>query len=204
MIVRGASRTQIEQAFLHVNTLHSTSMNPGLSAYGNTGIRPVGRGFTFTLKLESSRDPFHRHGQFQVNRDRSYQANGCGRSMTYVCWHGHREFMRAIYALAPDAVIKTGLTTYKNSAHFENTHRDTNRNIGSEYRPVYFSEACDCERQVCPRNGRIAWNIAPSETTTFDPESVTDNYGQDEADGAACRAMANALRSLRQEVNGGK
>lgn len=181
MVIRKATREQIETALADVNRMHDTTLQAGLSAYGNNGIRPVGRGWALTLKLESSTDPFHRHGARTITRDRTISNNGCGKRMTYVCWHGHREFMRALYRLAPDATIRTGLATYKGARHFEETHEgtawghDPQGGIGSLYAPLAYSDACDCERGECPsrKPGRIArvaeCETAPPEyTTTLD------------------------------------
>jgi len=87
-----------------VNREHDTTIQAGLSAYGNSGIRPVGRGWSLTLKLDRSTDPFHRHGASQIFRDRVHVNNGKGRRMTYVCRHGHRAFMRALRA-RPEAGV---------------------------------------------------------------------------------------------------
>jgi len=47
------------------------------------------------------------------------------RRVSAVCWHGHRDFFRALYRRAPAAVLRTGVTVYRSAAHFEATHRDT-------------------------------------------------------------------------------
>lgn len=63
-----------------------------------------------------------------------------------VCWHGHRAFMRELFKLAPETVIRTGLATYKGSQHFEDTHEATRYARG---KPGAFMEGaavqpCDC------------------------------------------------------------
>lgn len=162
MIIRLATREQIEAAMRAVNAEHATTLYPGCSAYGNSGIEPVGKGWRLTLKLQSSRDPFHRHGQSRPSLRLSN--DGCGKRMTYVCWHGHRAFMRALYQLAPAAVIRSSLAVYKGRDDFERTHettawgRDPQRGIGSMFSPLAYSDACDCEREECPSRqpGRVA------------------------------------------------
>lgn len=56
------------------------------------------------------------------DRYRSYRR---GRRVHAVCWHGHRDWMRAVFAQCPDALIATQLITYLNAADFEDRHRDT-------------------------------------------------------------------------------
>lgn len=56
---------------------------------------------------------------------------GPGSSMTKkrrgpaVCWHAHRDFMRAIYTINPDARITTSFGTYNNERDFEFRHAQT-------------------------------------------------------------------------------
>jgi hypothetical protein len=157
MVIHKATREQIERAMGSVNTAHDTTLNPGISAYGNSGINPSGTGYRLTLKLHSSNDPFHRHGPTRWDY-RTGQGTD-GKKMNYVCWHGHRAFMRALYMLAPDARIRSGMAYYKGSDHFEQTHGDTAyRNIGSQVSPQSYADACDCDHGACPaRNpGRVA------------------------------------------------
>lgn len=61
-----------------------------------------------------------------------------------VCWHGHRDFFRAIFAILPDLKIRTACATYRGLDHFESTHRSTDRNIGSQMFPLYYTDACNC------------------------------------------------------------
>ena len=68
------------------------------------------------------------------------------RSPGHVCWHGHRAFMRALLTRCPDAVIITAFARYNGLDHFEQTHVVTAyTNIGSQYRPMMMSDACDCD-----------------------------------------------------------
>lgn len=110
-----------------------------------------------------------------------------GRRVHAVCWHGFRDFFRAVYRREPDAVFRTAMATYRGSEGFEATFPETgHRNIGSQMAPVCAAEACRC-----PEAGMIG--ARPTERPIYAPH---DSYGADEADGAACRAMANALRAV--------
>lgn len=47
------------------------------------------------------------------------------RRVAAICWHGHRDFLRALYAMAPDCTVRTVLTTYKSADDFEARYRET-------------------------------------------------------------------------------
>lgn len=99
----------------------------------------------FTLKLTGERW-----------RRRSHQ----GRRIAAVCWHGHYAFMAAIFAADPDAELRTGIPDpdagrtpagamrtmiYRGAAGFAAKAPGTaDRNIGSEFEPMTYGDACDC------------------------------------------------------------
>jgi hypothetical protein len=67
-----------------------------------------------------------------------------GREVFAVCWHGHRDFFRALFAEFPSAVADTMMARYT-AENFENVFPDTAyRNVGSRMYPVYASEVCRC------------------------------------------------------------
>lgn len=74
-----------------------------------------------------------------------------GHRVAAVCWHGHRDFFRALYAINPHVVITSrglgGFTIrYNNAADFEREFPKTAyRNIGAIMRPAYACEYCTCE-----------------------------------------------------------
>lgn len=73
-----------------------------------------------------------------------------GRRVNAVCWHGFRDYFRAVYKREPLAVFKTGVATWKGSEHFEANYRETGyKNIGPPIAPVAMAEACRC-----PDSGR--------------------------------------------------
>lgn len=70
----------------------------------------------------------------------TYRSKGHGgRRVNAVCWHGHREWMRAIFAEYPETVIRSALATYKGAEHFEETHEGTSRE------GLSGSQSCTCE-----------------------------------------------------------
>jgi hypothetical protein len=69
-----------------------------------------------------------------------------GRRVAAVCWHGHRDFLRALFRLCPDAVVRTAIAVYRGAEGFEETFPATaHRNIGSAYMPCTMAEACLCD-----------------------------------------------------------
>jgi hypothetical protein len=68
-----------------------------------------------------------------------------GRRVHAVCWHGFRDFFRAVFVDSPDAVFQTGLDTWKGSADFEARFASSGyKNIGSPIAPVAMVYACRC------------------------------------------------------------
>lgn len=63
-----------------------------------------------------------------------------------MCWHGHRDFMRALYRLAPDARIKTALADYRDAEDFDRKFLDT-FGTGNAYN-VSYGQACGCTDAV--------------------------------------------------------
>ena len=133
--------------------------------------------------------------------DAPYQRSdvrGNDRRVNAVCWHGFRDFFRAVYRIEPGAVFHTAFDTWRGSEDFELRFRESgHRNIGSQMCPMAAAEACRC-----PQSGYIdpapppSYHEQMSAIRSYQTNPV-DTYGADEADGAACRAMANALRATR-------
>lgn len=67
-----------------------------------------------------------------------------------VCWHGHRDFLRELFRLAPDAVVRTAFITYRGAADFEQNYRETRYGKPGEGSTIYgssavpYAEACTC------------------------------------------------------------
>jgi hypothetical protein len=80
------------------------------------------------------------------SRYQRIKRDGNGGRVRAVCWHGFRDFFRAVFALCPDAVFRTGLATWRGSADFEARYPGTGyKNIGSQFCPMLYAEACRCK-----------------------------------------------------------
>lgn len=62
-----------------------------------------------------------------------------------LCWHGFRDFFRAVFAIEPSARFVTKLATYDTVVGFERDFPDTSeKNIGSQFAPMAIADACRC------------------------------------------------------------
>ncbi len=133
MEIRGATVRQVEQA---AKAAHVRAYYPTEIRHTRDG-KPVVR---VTLKTDESKS-------YRRFSERTTYRNGAPRVLPgSVCWHGHREFMRALYRLAPDAVIVTALARYDGSEHFERTFEST-RALPAQRMGVALTVAimpCDC------------------------------------------------------------
>ena len=94
----------------------------------------VGGGRTFSVKVSPGDD-----------RERWRRRSAEGRRIHAVCWHGFRDFFRALYERTPDAICKTMLATYRGTEGFEETFPQTGFvNLGSYFSPLDAQDACSC------------------------------------------------------------
>lgn len=133
------TEAQIRQAAAEVG------LKLGEDWQGN-GVTPDGRALRFRLAVnrEAPRDadgflPYQRSSTFAYG-------NRKPRRIAAVCWHGHRDFMRALYRLAPDMRLKTALADYRHADHFEGTFEETS-GMGNQYH-LSYGQACNCSPAV--------------------------------------------------------
>lgn len=103
MIARGVTRADLETAAANCDGLRVDITNEGP------------RGIRFRLKTKGPRAKYRRISWIN-GPDKPRTIGGA------VCWHGHRAFMRALYAIKPDARIESCLARYEGREHFERTH----------------------------------------------------------------------------------
>jgi hypothetical protein len=104
-----------------------------------------GKAVRFTLTVWNSRNPGSR-------------MSPSGRRIAACCWHGHRDVMKAVFAINPDARIKTALADYRGLDDFDAKYEDTGRtNIGSQMEPMDIEDACNCAMwKACDDLARVA------------------------------------------------
>lgn len=124
-------------------------------------------GYRFRLKpkTDGKRYPWKRFPYWRTSTGYTTR----GRTVCAVCWHGHRDFYRALFHREPDARIYTALLRHKDVSHlkmrywskenFEDNFEETAAiNAGPPVAPLAVSEAC-----YCHVNG--AWSIPQSMLT---------------------------------------
>lgn len=128
MLARNVTEAELEQAARQVGV-----------RLGN--LRPNGRGLRFTLWTKGKPPKYGRRSQTIRNRDGSLR-----RIPGRVCWHGHRDFFRAVFRLQPQAYFDTALAKYEGTLDFERKFPDTGFNRVDYYgAAAHFRDACDCE-----------------------------------------------------------
>lgn len=145
MLARNITREQLEGAAREVGV----RLNE---------LRPKGKGFLFTLRPEpwtgkgkaGGKAKFYRKG-FMAHAP--WRKNGEPNTVSALCWHGHRDFFRALFKSAPEGKIQTRETRgsvqggWYTAENFEREFPKTDRNIGSMMYPMRASEACWCREQ---------------------------------------------------------
>lgn len=81
-----------------------------------------------------------------LGKSRHYQRKGySGRRIWAVCYHGHRDFMQALFNADNFAILSSAMIRYEGREDFNANYRSIgDRNIGSVMSPLYYSEACYC------------------------------------------------------------
>ena len=126
MIIRKATKEQIFTA------MAATSAVYGDNVRFKNGPDVQGTGHRLTLTVNKSAGPGGRR-------------SATGRKVAAACWHVHRDFMRALYIQAPEAVIITALARYEGAQNFEEIFTATGHgNIGSAANPQCMRNACEC------------------------------------------------------------
>lgn len=113
-----------------LETLQTAAESLGLKLYNVRQLNRKGTAWQFTLR---------------PNNEKYYRRGYNGRRIWAVCWHGHRDFFRALFEKAPNAKVRTTIANYDGREHFELTYSYSgNRNIGSAFDPLPLRYACDC------------------------------------------------------------
>lgn len=69
-----------------------------------------------------------------------------GRRGPWACWDAFRDVLAGIFIEDPEALIRTGMATYKNARDFLNKYPYSgDRNVGSMAAPVSYGDLCECD-----------------------------------------------------------
>ncbi len=138
MIIRNTTEEAVEAAALVTKVRVRFGFRPYTRGCGGIPYDPSTqnrRGVAHGLTLRPAEGCTQRRCAVHGNHQR----------IAAVCWHGHRDFFRALLAITPDAVIISRVARYDGSEGFERTFEPTgDQNIGSRMNPVAHRDACAC------------------------------------------------------------
>lgn len=119
MKIKNCTREQLQAALAEVNKKFAGNVKFNRFEMTNQTAAKV------TLTVIDSRAPGGRIGL-------------SGKQVCAACWH--------VYGTFIDEVIKADGKVFTNNQWIESHDQNwQDWNIGSQYRPLYYSEACDCE-----------------------------------------------------------
>lgn len=153
MLARGVTRMQLDSA----------AKAAGVQL---NDVRAKGSGWLFTLRPEPWTGKGKAGGQAKFYRKgfmAAYRKNGEPNTVNALCWHGHRDFFRRLFTLAPASKVQTRATResvpggWYTADNFEREFGRTDRNIGSMMHPMAFSEACWCREQGREDSGGVTF-----------------------------------------------
>lgn len=126
-----------------------------------------GLGIEFQGKDASNSRGVRISGRLVAHRELAnpYPARKRDRRMPHcVCWHGYRDFMRAVFERYPDARIVTGLrgkVEYRGLEDFRRNYASTgNFNVGSIVQPLRMISACECSESGGEDAAHLDWHGA--------------------------------------------
>lgn len=129
LIFKNTTIGELEQALVEVNKKYDN----------NIVFREIfnkGKNVSATLYTKDTQKAGHRVGFVRTSR-------GNRRKLPSACWHVHGDLFDAILKINENVVIKSSfrqepIIIDKNGGNWQDW------NIGSNFDPLYFSEACDC------------------------------------------------------------
>lgn len=136
MEVKGITADQVRWAVEMVNARYDGQLELKPGNYPNyEQIRELNRArnrVSFTLKVKDVRNkPGARRGH--------------ERRINAACWHLNRDLYVELFKINPDAKITTALSTYDGWEDFLAKYPATgDKNIGSNFQPLYMAQACNC------------------------------------------------------------
>lgn len=120
MYAKNTNGQELEMALMAINRLYDGNVK------FKRGPEPKGKRLLFTLTVHDS------HGK-------GGRLSHTRRRICAACWHVHGDFFDALFAINPDAeVTAIGRKITAEDGNWQD------QNIGSQFQPMYHSEACEC------------------------------------------------------------
>lgn len=130
MIIRNATKEQLYKAVRETSKAYEGNVRFKLEP---DAVNQKGTAHRLTLTVIRSANPGGRR-------------SSTGRKVAAACWHVHRDFMKALYGMTPEATIKSALAFYRGVKDFEANFEDTGKhNMGSAFEPCAVRNACECD-----------------------------------------------------------
>lgn len=136
MEIKGVTREQLSDAIVHA----SPDPTCGNLVYRRCDpLNQAGTRWRVTITVQDSRGRYGRRSAIPG------YAGGKSRRVAAACWHGHRDFFRALFDLVPSAVVRSSFAVYRGRDEFEVEFPATyHRNAGSMAYPQAYGSLCDC------------------------------------------------------------
>jgi hypothetical protein len=128
--IRKATKEQIVKALDETNKIFDGNIT-------FKKIVPKANNYTVTLTVNSSKGKGGRLGF-------TFEDGQKPRHISAACWHVYGSFFDHIFDLSPGAIIISN----GEKITADNGQNWNDRNIGSQVRPLLYSEACECEKLI--------------------------------------------------------
>jgi len=127
MYIKDVVPSDIEQALLDVANTHGMDHNLTTKRLDRTG-----QGVNVTLRVCNSNGIYAKRGF-------------SGRRTVAACYHGHYDFMNALFHIVPTAKIRSVMATFDGVDNFHASAEIVEQtNAGSSYRPIAYGDMCEC------------------------------------------------------------
>ena len=141
MIASNVTRETLENAAAEIGVSVDVRTLSGSGLRHRVKVSPLVGPSAYTASGRRKRGPA---GDAKYQRESASLYNA-GARVHAVCWHGFRDFFRAVFKVCPDARFKTALDVWNGSDDFEARFRDSGQvNAGSPMAPIAHAAACRC------------------------------------------------------------
>lgn len=149
MLVTGVSSVTLQAIALQVGV--RANIRRAWTSYAGTSREMLHCRFGLRLGEKHGTGKAAHHRYQRVSSWRRSTDGGL-RRMASVCWHGHREFFRALFKACPGARVQSVQTVttvpgkWYTADNFETVYQSTGGgNVGSQYAPLAYADACACQ-----------------------------------------------------------
>lgn len=143
----------------------------------------------FTLTVKDSKEPGHRRGFYAKEGFKP-------KRMAAACWHVHGYFFEYLFLKYDNIHITAGQLTMKS-----NNDNWQDRNIGSNYQKLNFSDACDCHKEKLRYIKTDGWRGYSEPITAVCGANNTGNWSDSPCPEHICINELNRAKSELIKAN---